>query len=164
MKDNLSLLIVCPVQKKPRALLLCSVGMALSGYALARQWDNASILFSAVAGMMMAVLAAIMYRNLFFRDALCITRKGAAAPASGQWATAEEIVAVRRRENGGAFSSEARREAAGLNLGPIEIETRTDTFYFGVGLSEYSIDETIDRITVFCGLDRGSSDSAVRQP
>ena len=153
MKDNLTLLIVCPVQKQPRALLLCSVGMAILGYTLARQWESASVFFSAVAIVMMAVLAAIIYRNLFFRDALCITRKGAPPPSSGQWATAEEIVAVRRREKGGAFSAEARREAAGLNLGPIEIETRNDTFYFGVGLSEYSIDETIDRITAFCGLD-----------
>lgn len=137
------------------ALTLACLGLLGLGPGVPKSWarvpDAAAWLSLVVILGMLLFMAAILYRNLVFRDRLCIVR-GEGEPGQRPTCYAREIVSLRRLSRGSPYSAEGKWEALGLDQGLIEIRTTTGCFRFGVGLSEDDADTAMGRIAAFCGL------------
>ena len=167
MHQTDTLQIVCPRRHRFLPLMLSGASLVLLVPALAHRWarlpDPAACLALLVILGMLLFIAAILYRNLVFRDRLCIVR-GEGIPGQRLTCFAHEVVALRRLSRGAPYSAEGKWEALGLDAGLIEIRTTTGCFRFGVGLSEDAADATLERIAAFCGLQMGpDGDDQCRQ-
>ncbi|MBD8532737.1 MULTISPECIES: hypothetical protein [unclassified Massilia] len=118
----------------------------------ARLPDNAGawLPFALMLGILLAVVGTL-YRNLLFRDTLTIVR-GEGTPGQRLTCFAGEIVSVRRLPTPEPSSPAGKWTALGLGQGLIEIRTADACFRFGVGLDDYALDATTERIAAFCGL------------
>lgn len=147
--------LVCPTQKRPApvvmagifflAFLPASLRNVSSPEELPLPWLGVVCLFA------LALLGAL-YRSLVYRDELLVYR-GEAPPAGAMLALAAgSIRSVGVVPAASPWSAEGKWDALGFGEGPIEIETDTHVYRFGVGLDPYMVDETVDRIAAFCGL------------
>jgi hypothetical protein len=102
---------------------------------------------------MAAFLLAILYRNLFARDELLLVRGAGQAGGRADGIDAGSVCAVRLCPAPDPLSFEGKLDALGLGAGRIEIDTDRGRFLFGAGLHEFMLQETVDRIASFCGLD-----------
>lgn len=146
--QNSTLHIICPAQRRAEPIVFSGLGLLILLVGVLRHWQETDFITGLGMSLMFLVLASIMYRNLLFRDELFITRDEA-VPINGRHSvSADDIVSVRLRPPLDLYH--ARMERMGLATGPIEIVTKAGMFRFGAGLSEFSIDATIDRIVAFC--------------
>ena len=150
--------IVCPTQKRllpallAAFLLLFLLPKAVVGSGTS---EEVSWLPLVVLAAMCLLVLATLYRSFVFRDALCIYR-GSEVPDGLLVVAASSIRSVRALPAPQAWSAEGKWDSLGMYPGPIEIDTDSGAFRFGAGLSAWMVEETVDRIAVFCGL---SSDS-----
>lgn len=145
--------IVCPTQKRLLPVLLAgflllfmlpkAVGSGTS--------EEVSWLPLVVLAVMCLLVLATLYRSFVFRDALCIYQ-GSEVPDGLLVVAASSIRSVRALPAPQAWSAEGKWDALGMYPGPIEIGTDSGAFRFGAGLSAWMVEETVDRIAVFCGL------------
>lgn len=151
MRQDPLLYIVCPRQMRPQPIMMACVMLPLLVAALAGSWKAGAWPSFVVGLFMIALLVGVLYRNLVFRDRLCIVRDQTAWQAPVPFSV-DEIVSVRRLPPPGPYSFEARSAWLGLGQGMIEIETSTERFRFGLGLHEYAVEPTMERIAAFCSL------------
>ena len=167
MNDDELLTIVCPRQMLAQPIMLSCVLVPFLSFILAKAWEAlpaARAWPPFVVGLaMLAVVLGILYRNLVFRDRLYIARDKHAWQAPAPYSV-DEIVAIRLLPPPEWYGFEGKNAAIGLGQGRIEIETTTERIRFGLGLNEYALVSTMDRIAAFCGLDTrpGASFSAGR--
>lgn len=160
MSGNQTLHIICPAQRTFLGIALPSITILMLGVGLFRQ-DFHFSLYAVVAAVFFAAALALLYRNLFYREALYVLRVGTDAPEAARICVrTSEIVGLRRLPDPIGFSAEQKWASIGLGKGLIEIETRTDTFRFGGGLGNYEIEANINRIAAFCALDRNAERQA----
>lgn len=154
MNDDL-LTIVCPRQMRAEPVMLsCTMLLFLIATLVVNRealLDPRAWLPLVVILFMLGLALGILYRNLLFRDRLYIARDKQAWRAPAPFGV-DEIVSVRRLPHPDFYSMEASCARLGLGQGLIEIETSTERFRFGVGLHEYAIEPTIERIAAFCSL------------
>ena len=155
MDQTDTLRIVCPRQVHFMPIVLGGLFMIMLVPALPAVWASVpgarAFLSLAVMLAMLVFVAGMLYRNLVFRDTLCIVR-GEGQPGQRPTCFAGEIVSIRRLPTPGMFSPEGKWAALGLGRGLIEIRTTDECFRFGVGLDEYAIDAAAGRIAAFCSL------------
>lgn len=155
MNQSDTLQIVCPRRHRFMPLVVACLGMILLVPGLPKMWarvpEFTACLSLVVMLAMLLMMAAILYRNLLFRDQLWIVR-GEGQPGQRLNCFAHEIVSLYRRSRGSPYSSEGKWEALGLDQGLIEIRTTRGCFRFSVGLNEKAADAATRRIAVFCGL------------
>jgi len=155
MDQSDTLQIVCPRRHRFMPLVVACLGMIVLLSGLPKSWarlpEFAAFLSLIVMLAMLMFMAAILYRNLVFRDRLCIVR-GEGQPGQRLNYFADEIVSLYRRSRSSPYSSEGKWEALGLDQGLIEIRTTRGFVRFGVGLNEKAADAATRRIALFCGL------------
>ena len=155
MTQDKLLYIVCPRRMHPQSIMLGCVMLPFLLVVLARAWEQlpAARVWAAfvVVLLMLAFVLCILYRNMVFRDKLYIVRDKRAwqAPAP---CSVDEIVSIRRLPPPERYSLEGRNAWLGMGQGLIEIETTTGRFRFGLGLNDYALASTMDRIAAFCSL------------
>lgn len=156
MTQNDTLHIVCPRQWHLMPIMLAFPFMLILVPGLQHHWARlpesagAWLPFAIMLGMVL-VAVGMLYRNLVFRDTLTIVR-GEGTPGQRLTCFASEIVSVRRLPTPEPSSSAGKWATLGLGQGLIEIRTANECFRFGVGLDDYALDATTDRIAAFCGL------------
>ena len=155
MNQTDTLRIVCPRQVHLMPIALGGLFMIMLVPALPRAWAGVpqarAFLSLAVMLAMLIFVAGMLYRNLVFRDTLCIVR-GTGQPDQRPTCCAHELVSIRRLPTPGTFSPEGKWTALGLGRGLIEIRTADECFRFGVGVDEHAIDAAVGPIAAFCGL------------
>jgi hypothetical protein len=158
--DSAPLHIVCPRPKQLLAIMLsCACFSVLAGAAV-KLLDGPPERFSWfkvwMVVLMGTAMAALLYRNLFMRDALYLYREKAE-----DWALENENVlvlaaasvrALRLCPRPGEYSSEGKYAALGLGPGLVEIETTDGCYRFGAGLDEDMAAVTARKIAAYCGL------------
>ena len=154
--DDALLHIVCPTQKRLLPLILacfwCLVFVPVIAKHLSSPTKNYSYLWLVFTLLVGAFFAMLVYRSFFFRDELCIYRASTAPKGYKFLLDAESIRAVHIFPVADSWSSEGKLDSVGLSEGRIEIETTTQSFPFGAGLTEYMVEGTADKIVDFCRL------------
>lgn len=148
--------IVCPPQRLALPIVVCCAGLTVISSGVLRALRDAyssHYLFLAVALLMAVFLLAILYRNLFARDELLLVRDDGQAGGHADGIDAGSVRAVRLCPALDPLSSEGKLDALGLGSGKIAIDTDHGSFLFGVGLHEFMLQETVERIASFCALD-----------
>ena len=113
---------------------------------------NYSYIWLALTLLGGAFFAMTVYRSFFFRDELCIFRGSSPPKGYKFFLAAEAIRAVHVLPVAEPWSSKEKLETLALSQGRIEVETTNQSFRFGAGLTEYMVEETVEKIVCFCGL------------
>ena len=163
MSEDDVLHIICPPPRRAQPVIVCCLGalVIITGLGKNIQPILAGDMFVQliVSLLMLGGLGKILHRNLFFRDQIYFLGAGATAPGPVLSIEASEVLSVRRRHASDEFSVESRMRWLHQDYGTIEIETSTNTLYFGVGLSEFAAESTITKIVDFCRAERDRSAS-----
>lgn len=151
--------IVCPRPWQPMAIILSGAGfcvLAMAAFKLLGGPGPVSWFKVWVLVLMGTACVALVYRNLFVRDALYLYRDRAE-----EWARGDEdmlvmaaagVRAVRVCAAPRPYSAEGKHAALGTGQGLIEIETLEGCYRFGAGLDEDAARVTARQIAAYCGL------------
>ncbi|MFN3792803.1 hypothetical protein [Massilia sp.] len=162
--DSEPLHVVCPPSRRLPIVAVSCAGLVMLAWLGFTLFDGPPERFSWFKVWLLVLVgsavAAVLYRNLFVRDALLLYRDKAEA-----WALEDEdmlVLAAGKVRSVriaplpalGSLSAESQNIAMGIGRGLIEIETEDGCYRFGAGLDQDRANVMAARIAAYCGLQR----------